>query len=669
VFRAFDQERDRLVAIKLFRLDLATGLVHQLVAEFERLIAAELTHPAIIAPLAAGIVDSSAYLAVDYFSAESLDQAVNEFGPAPAVDAVGVAAQLAAALDHAALVNISHGALNPRDALLSLDKDDDTRLTGIGIARALEAVGVAAPVRRPYSAPERIAGGDWDGRADIFGLAALIHELLWGRRISGIGGRAADALTEIPDSDLSALRAVFARALAERPDDRFATARQFAEALKSAFTDATVVMPFTAVERPPDSVERQPDRVVRPLDRVVRPLGRVERPKTREPGLTEDQRFAVDNLWSKDEGRGKGQVRTKDQMRTRDHARTKDLAPAKDPQPATSVRAPLSDPEPVLPPPVLDPETEWPTAVTVQPDFELEAAGEERYADVEVAPSAVPGPIDRVEPIADIHRPTAPDPTPALRAPAGSRGWLMALVLIVVAGLGFAAGYVYRNIDEAEPAPLTAAAPPPPVAPDKREFTESAVPDDRAAASTGSGRAAAPKADTAGPGPAAPLEKPANVGRLLVRSTPSGAAVFLNGRDVGRTPVALRDLETGTHGLRVVRDGYAPDERRVVLSPERPVQSIIMTLEPRRGSETSAPEPAVPETFERYSGALLVESRPSGASVFIDNQLVGTTPLSIEVIRAGEHALRLEYEGYRRWTAQVRVVASEQGRVTASLER
>jgi hypothetical protein len=38
-------------------------------------------------------------------------------------------------------------------------------------------------------------------------------------------------------------------------------------------------------------------------------------------------------------------------------------------------------------------------------------------------------------------------------------------------------------------------------------------------------------------------------------------------------------------------------------------------------------------------------------------------------VAAGEHAVRLEYDGYRRWTSSVRVVASEQNRVTASLER
>src|SRR5436190_11434798 len=66
VFRAYEPDRDRLVAVKLFRLDLPPERGHQLVAEFEQLIAADLVHPAIAAPLATGIDGVNAYLAQDY---------------------------------------------------------------------------------------------------------------------------------------------------------------------------------------------------------------------------------------------------------------------------------------------------------------------------------------------------------------------------------------------------------------------------------------------------------------------------------------------------------------------------------------------------------------------------------------------------------------------------
>ena len=70
-----------------------------------------------------------------------------------------------------------------------------------------------------------------------------------------------------------------------------------------------------------------------------------------------------------------------------------------------------------------------------------------------------------------------------------------------------------------------------------------------------------------------------------------------------------------------------------------------------------------------FAGALTVDSRPAGAKAFLDGKLVGSTPLSLQTVAAGEHAIRLEREGYRRWSSTIRVVASEQNRVTASLER
>ena len=56
VYRAYEPDRDRLVAVKLFRLDLPPERVHQLVGEFEQLIAADLEHAVIAAPLAGGSV-------------------------------------------------------------------------------------------------------------------------------------------------------------------------------------------------------------------------------------------------------------------------------------------------------------------------------------------------------------------------------------------------------------------------------------------------------------------------------------------------------------------------------------------------------------------------------------------------------------------------------------
>src|SRR5205814_2144391 len=73
---------------------------------------------------------------------------------------------------------------------------------------------------------------------------------LWGRRVSGVGAQAVEGLTEIPGADLPALRDLFARALAEDPAGRFATALEFAGALKQACPNvAMAAAPAPAARR------------------------------------------------------------------------------------------------------------------------------------------------------------------------------------------------------------------------------------------------------------------------------------------------------------------------------------------------------------------------------------------------------------------------------------
>jgi hypothetical protein len=87
------------------------------------------------------------------------------------------------------------------------------------------------------------------------------------------------------------------------------------------------------------------------------------------------------------------------------------------------------------------------------------------------------------------------------------------------------------------------------------------------------------------------------------------------------------------------------------------------------GTVSSNPVPSTPATTGGFTGDVVVESKPPGAKVYVDNKLAGTTPLSLQQVSAGNHVIRLEREGYRRWSASVRIVAAERNRVTASLER
>jgi hypothetical protein len=628
VFRAYDPDHDRLVAIKAFRIDLPPERAHQLVAEFERLIAAGLSHPAIVAPLATGIEGVTPYLAQEYVAAESLDVSLRHGTTLPS-DAVRVAIDLAGALDIAATVDINHGVLHPRDVLLTAD---ETRLTGLGIARALERVGVPTPVRRPYTAAERSVGSPWDHRADVYALAALVYEMLWSRRLAGGGDEAAAFWNEIPGGDLDSLRVIFARALAEDPAQRFDSALEFAGALTDAFTRPIAASPASALAYPL-STEPEPRLPLEPaVDEAVDPVADAD---LQSPAIG---RMLLDD--------------------------------------------PLPDAEEIVHPV---------PAVAAQPMLLRE-------------PPAAP-----VEAF-DSYRPAQPGPT----GREGPRSAVspLAFALLIGAALGFAAGVGVgargRGAEATEVAASDAAAPPVspaagttggnresaagriagPAGVDERAPDPNALPTAAAPApASGAGAPAAPAGSSAAasvaPAPAAPTTRntaPARVetaaaGSLLVRSTPDGARVFVDNRDYGRTPVTVSALARGPHRVRITREGYVTDERQVTITAAQPAHSMtvrLVTARPPRPTEAAtarAPARAAAGATLTGSGPLTVESRPVGAQVFLDGRLVGVTPLMLPDVAAGDHAVHLELEGYRRWSSAVRIMPSTGNRVAASLDR
>jgi hypothetical protein len=153
---------------------------------------------------------------------------------------------------------------------------------------------------------------------------------------------------------------------------------------------------------------------------------------------------------------------------------------------------------------------------------------------------------------------------------------------------------------------------------------------------------------------------------------PAGARVIVDEKEAGRTPAAIRDLSQGPHTVRVVRDGYVAQERRIVLTRERPVQNVIMPLQKEKTAEVARPTPTATrgQAASAPTGlsGMSVESRPPGAKVFFDNKMIGITPLSVPEAPIGQHSIRLELDGYQNWTAAVRIVSGDQNRVRASLE-
>ena len=280
-------------------------------------------------------------------------------------------------------------------------------------------------------------------------------------------------------------------------------------------------------------------------------------------------------------------------------------------------------------------------------------ADEEDLAEVAVrydpaAPSREPA----VEPVTS-WQPSA-SYTPAKTAERFSGGMLIVSCLVGMV-VGFAAGYMARP-RALQTGPVQTMAVP-------SNATEGAV-------------SPAPKAPSAPtPAPQA-LEARANIGRLLIRTTPAGASVEVDGVARGTTPLALRDLELGSRTINVSRRGYLAEDRRVVLTTARPSRSLEIRLSSASAAEgrsgVTPPKPAGSRSgaggpAATATGGLLIESRPTGATVVIDGKPRGTTPLTVEAMAPGNHRVNLSLAGYQPFATTVRVVAGERTRAAASL--
>ena len=234
VYRARRSSRDdRPVALKVFHVDLAPEQAIVFGEALQRIVDLGLSHPAVASPVDAGVADGVPYLVYEYVAADSLDARVRHRAPMAAEAALTCIVQIAEALDAAHGRDLVHGALHLRDVLVTAD---GACVVGFGVVAALDRVGRRGPLRRPYAAPEQVAGGGWGAAADRYALAAVAWELLTGRRAAPAAGRTAGRLEPVLGAEGAArLTPVFDAALAADPERRPRSAGRLADDLAGAF--------------------------------------------------------------------------------------------------------------------------------------------------------------------------------------------------------------------------------------------------------------------------------------------------------------------------------------------------------------------------------------------------------------------------------------------------
>jgi serine/threonine protein kinase len=251
VYRAFDEERGEIVALKVLHATLAAQI--EIVQRFrqEVEIANRLRHAHVVAVYKQGVIKNRPYMVMQYMPGGTLAQRFQQPTEITSQHAVRLMRHIGSALDYAHRQGVVHRDLKLENILL--DRRGDAYLSDFGIARIVGAARLTVTgnvVGTPlYLSPEQARGQfDLDHRSDLYSLAVIAYVLTVGRfpfDASNVLALLNQHLTQPPPTPSAvnpnispALDAVLLKGLAKRPEDRYRSADMFIEAYAKAAEDA-----------------------------------------------------------------------------------------------------------------------------------------------------------------------------------------------------------------------------------------------------------------------------------------------------------------------------------------------------------------------------------------------------------------------------------------------
>jgi len=262
VYKARDSRLDRTVAIKVLSQSLATDPSFHSRFERETKAVAALSHPNIVAIHDVGSENGVVFAVMELLDGTTLRERLTAHGPhgLPLQKALDIALQVARGLSAAHDKGLVHRDIKPEN--LFITSDGRAKILDFGLAKQPIGGGPAATVTPTlplattpgtmlgtvgYLAPEQARGYAIDQRADIFGLGAVLYEMLSGQRAFP-GGTPADtisAILNLDPPDLSeieptvspGLDRIVRRCLEKNVAERFHSAHDLAIALEAVSGD------------------------------------------------------------------------------------------------------------------------------------------------------------------------------------------------------------------------------------------------------------------------------------------------------------------------------------------------------------------------------------------------------------------------------------------------
>jgi hypothetical protein len=140
---------------------------------------------------------------------------------------------------------------------------------------------------------------------------------------------------------------------------------------------------------------------------------------------------------------------------------------------------------------------------------------------------------------------------------------------------------------------------------------------------------------------------PVTPGSIELRSIPGEASVVINNEYKGVAPLTVSGLDPGTYNVTLSRFGY------------RPISAPI-EVEPGSVSQVNI-------TLPILTGALSVNSSPSGAEITVDGARTGISPMTFTSLQQGNHTLNVTKDGYIPQILPVHVAADQTTRIDLTL--
>jgi WD40 repeat protein/serine/threonine protein kinase len=269
VFKARHLKLDRLVALKVIRKDRLANptIVRRFVREIRA--AAQLEHPHVVRALGADEAGAVHYFAMEFVEGTDLAKLVKKEGPLPVAVACDYARQAALGLQHACDKGLVHRDVKPSN-LLRDGASGTIKILDMGLAllgEAAEGEESTTTLTRDgvmmgtpdFIAPEQtLDAHSVDSRADLYSLGATLYFLLTGQvpfpggtlgqKIAAHLSKEPRPVEELRPEVPAGVAAVVRRLMAKRPEDRYATPAEAAQALSEV--PRTSTPPRPPVRRP-----------------------------------------------------------------------------------------------------------------------------------------------------------------------------------------------------------------------------------------------------------------------------------------------------------------------------------------------------------------------------------------------------------------------------------